>query len=264
MFISKSMQVFITLYRHKNLKQAADQLCLTVPPVSRMLKNTEEWLGVKLFVIERNKATPTPEAETLYKKLVPHYALLNEILNENKKHIFTISSSFTYSNFFGSVMEAFLKEMTLLPVIKFSETIYSEDDIFMSFCQVESTGDFVLHHFVLPCFLCCIPRSLSKWKELDLIVEHALLATDEFQGIMLTLRNEGFTGKVTQVDNTFLQMQRFNMGECIMLNTELVHPATETILPFTFSLSLYVYFNHIRRMTNAEAMIDYIAHEFEN
>ncbi|WP_067705231.1 MULTISPECIES: LysR family transcriptional regulator [unclassified Erwinia] len=261
MFISKSMQVFITLYRQKNLKQAADQLCLTVPPVSRMLKNTEEWLGVKLFIIERNKAIPTPAAEALYKKLMPHYSLLNEILNDNKNHQFTISSSLTHSSFFSYVMQPFIKKLSTMPRVKFSSRIYHEDDVYVSFCQMQSSDDFLLHHFILPCVVCCTPSVREGWKQLDLVVDHSLLDTDEFQNIVLVLRNEGFEGKIKQIDNADLQLLQFKQGECIMLNVNATHPDAETILPFNFSLSLYIYINQARKMPSSELMLDYLSHE---
>lgn len=84
MLISKSMIVFITLFHEKNLKNAANSLSLTVPPVSRMIKNTEEWFGEKLFIFENNKAIPTPAAEVLYYKVFPHYLFLCELVSSKK------------------------------------------------------------------------------------------------------------------------------------------------------------------------------------
>mgnify|MGYP001042067036 CR=1 FL=1 len=241
MFISKPMRVFITVYEEKNLKRAAKNLYLTVPPVSRMLKITEEWLGVKLFIIERNNIIPTAAADELYHKLSPHYCYLKKIKLLKKQHNLTLSSPLAGSDFFTNIIEQVLTRSGNVPDIKYSASLSKEDDIFMSFSRPYGVDCFIEKKFIIVYTLCCHPSVQKQWKKKDLIVESALADSIEFQQKISNLQSQGFTGKILQIDNAELQKRRFEKGDCLNFRPYFNNLNEEEILPFKFSLPLYVF-----------------------
>ena len=98
-FISKAMAAFVTVAQEKSHKRTAEKLCLTVSPVSRMLKNAENWFGEKLVIIERNSVTLTPFGINIYHQILPHYLSLQNLSKRKSRAPVTISSPVVHAVF---------------------------------------------------------------------------------------------------------------------------------------------------------------------
>ncbi len=64
----RRLEVFQHVYKHRSASKAAETLNITQPSVSRMLKDFELDVGVRLFELERGRLRPTPEADQLYQE----------------------------------------------------------------------------------------------------------------------------------------------------------------------------------------------------
>ncbi|MNB68420.1 HTH-type transcriptional regulator CatM [compost metagenome] len=126
-FISKAMAAFVTVAQEKSLKRTAEKLCLTVPPVSRMLKNTEHWFGEKLVIIGRNSVTLTPFGINVYRQILPHYLSLQHISKRKSRAPVTISSPVVHAAFFDEIMQIVVPDIPECPVIKYAEHIHDRD-----------------------------------------------------------------------------------------------------------------------------------------
>lgn len=60
------IQVFCAVYERQSISAAARALGLSQPTVSRLLRDFEAVSGLSLFVLERGRVVPTPEADTIY------------------------------------------------------------------------------------------------------------------------------------------------------------------------------------------------------
>lgn len=59
------LETFLSIYRHKNLSRAAEELHLSQPAVTNHLKALETHLGRPLFLRQTRGVTPTPLADSL-------------------------------------------------------------------------------------------------------------------------------------------------------------------------------------------------------
>lgn len=64
------LRTFRAVYENMGVSAAAKKLNISQPPVTRMLRNFEESVGLELFRRERGRLVPTPEADHLYQEAV--------------------------------------------------------------------------------------------------------------------------------------------------------------------------------------------------
>ncbi|MDQ9128541.1 LysR family transcriptional regulator [Serratia fonticola] len=84
LFLSKQLNVFIIIAEEKSYSKAAKRLFLTVPPVFKMLREIEEWIGAKLFENVNGTLLMTKEGQEFYNVLHPVYL---ELINIKTKKI---------------------------------------------------------------------------------------------------------------------------------------------------------------------------------
>ena len=90
LLMSKKLKYFIVCFETRCINHAADQLCVTRSPLTRVMYELEEKAGGKLFVRKYNHLEPTELAFNLYEKIKPVYDLLCAIESE-----FGISANLT-------------------------------------------------------------------------------------------------------------------------------------------------------------------------
>jgi DNA-binding transcriptional LysR family regulator len=73
-----ALQIFVAVARCLNFRQAAEQLHMTQPPLSRAVRQMEDRLGVKLFERDTQHVALTPAAAELLPRAVRILALLDE------------------------------------------------------------------------------------------------------------------------------------------------------------------------------------------
>lgn len=86
-FLSKKMKYFMVIMEKRNFGQAADDLCITRSPLSKVISEIEIWIGGKLFIRKHNELEPTKLAWEYYHKCKPIYHKLLNLEDEcsNKK-----------------------------------------------------------------------------------------------------------------------------------------------------------------------------------
>ncbi len=200
-FISKAMAAFVTVAQEKSLKRTAEKLCLTVPPVSRMLKNTENWFGEKLVIIERNSVTLTPFGINIYRQILPHYLSLQNLSKRKSRAPVTISSPVVHAAFFDEILQIVVPELHECPVIKYAEHIHDDDDLFIHLNPVACPACFEESVRCLELYLTCHNAAETLWPELNLLVGNELLYSEAFHDALDNLRAQGFKGEVRLLDN---------------------------------------------------------------
>jgi DNA-binding transcriptional LysR family regulator len=73
-----ALQIFVAVAQCLNFRQAAEQLHMTQPPLSRAVRQLEERLGVKLFERDTQHVALTPAAADLLPRALRILALLDE------------------------------------------------------------------------------------------------------------------------------------------------------------------------------------------
>ena len=258
MFISKPMRVFITLYQEGSLKAAAKKLCLTVPPISRMLKMTEEWFGEPLFIIERNRITPTPPAESLYQYLLPHYYALNYSLHQSPKNLFRLSSPQINNSVITELFKLCLEHVSVSISLRQSDIIHDDDDVFISLQPVVYPVHFSMESVDVILPLCIYSQHNDDWRNSELLVEQTLFRLPDFQNSMGRLREQGFTGEYRQVDNSEVLKNIFMKGEgTSFLFPGVIDEACHK-LPFSHRQPVYIYINKFKGDRRHDAISLYI------
>ncbi|MCT2386034.1 LysR family transcriptional regulator [Erwinia pyrifoliae] len=250
MFISKSMQVFITLYQEKSLKTAADKLCLTVPPVSRMLKLTEGWVGEQLFIIERNNITPTPAADCIYQQLLPLYmALKNMTRRHPEQQEFLIASPYISTSILSDLLTISESALPKCSSIKYAECIHPDDDIYISLQPVECPMHFEPIRMDLVLELCCSKNVGDKWLHMPILAESETKKLKYFQRSLAELHARGGSGVLRQVDNPSHLQSTFKSGEGLLFRL----PPKNTMvkdyqsLPVISHCPLFIYVNTLKK-----------------
>jgi hypothetical protein len=258
MFISKAMRVFVTLYQEGSLKKAADKLCLTVPPVSRMLKMTEEWVGETLFFIERNRIVPTQAATSLYSQLQPHYHALNDLFRKKPKGSIHIASPQSNSSVLADLLQPILPLLQTPLMIKNVECIHDDDDIFISFHNVSSPAFFNVEKTDILLSLTCPVEYIQDWRNKMLLIERTSTYHPNFQKVLSELRSHGFIGHLHQVDNIICLDSNFNNGSGVMF--KLTTPAQNSypLLPFSYHQPLFIYTNILKKSIEQDILISHI------
>jgi len=75
----RQLEVFTAVMRRNSISEAARELGVTQPAVSKVLRHTEELLGFKLFERIRGGLYPTPEARALFAEAEPIYGGLTTL-----------------------------------------------------------------------------------------------------------------------------------------------------------------------------------------
>lgn len=95
-----ALEVFITVYRTRNITAAAHQFYCSQPSISRIIKDLEEEYSVTLFERFHHKLIPTAQADTLYEhstRMIEDYNSLNTSM-KNSESVLRIGSTVTISN----------------------------------------------------------------------------------------------------------------------------------------------------------------------
>lgn len=95
-----ALEVFITVYRTRNITAAAHQFYCSQPSISRIIKDLEEEYSVTLFERFHHKLIPTAHADTLYEhatRMIEDYNNLNTSM-KNSESVLRIGSTVTISN----------------------------------------------------------------------------------------------------------------------------------------------------------------------
>lgn len=71
--LSKKMKYFMVTMERRNFSLAADELCITRSPLSKVITEIESWLGGKLFIRRHNDLESTSLAWDFYHKCKPLY-----------------------------------------------------------------------------------------------------------------------------------------------------------------------------------------------
>lgn len=258
MFTSKAMRVFITLYQEGSLQRAADKLCLTVPPISRMLKMTEEWVGEKLFVINRNNIVPTQAAKSIYCQLLPHYYALNQVFRKQPGGTLQISSPQSNSSVLADVFQHVFPLLQTPVAINDVACIHDDDEIFISFEKVNAPTYFEATRVdILLSLICPVEFSLD-WKNKMLLIEKAITRQPGFQKALTGLRIHGFTGHLHQVDNAVCLNSNFQNGDGLMFKLTTTAQNGYHILPFVYHQPLYIYTNAFKKCIQHEVFTSHV------
>lgn len=95
-----ALEVFINVYRTRNITAAAHQFYCSQPSISRIIKDLEEEYSVTLFERFHHKLIPTAQADTLYEhstRMIEDYNSLNTSM-KNSESVLRIGSTVTISN----------------------------------------------------------------------------------------------------------------------------------------------------------------------
>jgi DNA-binding transcriptional LysR family regulator len=264
-FISKAMAAFVTVAQEKSLKKTADKLCLTVPPVSRMLKNTENWFGEKLVIIERNNVTLTPFGINVYRQILPHYLSLQSISKRKSRAPLTISSPVVHASFFGEILQIVVPDIRDCPVIKYAEHIHDDDDLFIHLNPVACPACFEESVRCLELSLTCHNTAAALWAELNLLVGSELLYSEAFHDALQTLRAQGFKGEVRLLDNAKIRALLQQSGAGLTFRCK--PNVCETVRcgdPVFYQQPFYVYRNKYSRARLPEENMMSLVNEGEN
>lgn len=74
------LKVFVVVYRHKSITLAAEEMGLTQPGVSGLLKRLQQQVGSQLFIRSGRGITPTQHAQELIRHVEPALAQINNAL----------------------------------------------------------------------------------------------------------------------------------------------------------------------------------------
>jgi hypothetical protein len=258
MFTSKAMRVFITLYQEGSLKKAADKLCLTVPPISRMLKMTEEWVGESLFVIERNRIVPTQAAKSIYCQLLPHYYALNKVFRKQSGGALQLSSPQSNSSVLADLLQPVLPLLQTPVSIRDVAHIHDDDEIFICFQKVNAPAFFEVTRIDVLLSLICPVEFSQDWKSRMLLIERAITHQPGFQKALAGLRSHGFTGHLHQVDNAVCLNSNFQNGCGLMFKLITTSDASYHTLPFIYHQPLYIHTNIFKKNIQHEVFISHI------
>lgn len=246
MFISKAIRVFVTVYQEKNINSAAERLYLTVPPVTRMLKLTEEWAGGKLFTLKNNVMTPTRRAERLYRQVLPHYVALNSIKNSAEGKTFRIASHSINLTAVTDFLDTALENVQEIVSLNNTESISHDDNIYISLSPVLPPAHFSEFRTTRTLSLICASDVAEKWKSMPCLIETGLQEIDSVQDTVTRMHAEGYCGTLMPVDNTIYLQQACEKGNMALLPSKSKNPAL-TALPYHCTVPLFIYINNIKR-----------------
>lgn len=83
-FLSRKMHYFMVLMDKKSFTKAAEELCITRSPLSKVVTEIEETLGGRLFHRKHNELEPTDLAQDYYIRCKQLYSSLLSLDNEHK------------------------------------------------------------------------------------------------------------------------------------------------------------------------------------
>ncbi|PPA71077.1 LysR family transcriptional regulator [Jeotgalibacillus proteolyticus] len=113
----KHLQYFIKVTKAGSFTRAADDLYITQPAISRMIKSLEDEMGVPLFIRSRKKLQLTDAGRVFYEHAVKMdgqfkelQASLDSLTDQNKGHIRIGLPSIIDSVFFSSLIASFHRE----------------------------------------------------------------------------------------------------------------------------------------------------------
>jgi len=256
MFISKSMKVFVTLYEEQNIKNAAEKLCLTVPPVARMLNLTEQWLGEKLFTSERARLIPTSLSHELYQKIYPFYTSLIKINNKTRVDEFKISSPHSDSTIMAELLSLCHKYLPTHTSIKCVKQIHPDDDIYLCFQQIDSPAYFKQYNGELILELQCISSIFENWKNMPILTENYFSQMESMRKTMDTLSKQGHNGSLLRIDNSTMLQDAYKNGDGLQFTLPGSKSEHSRLLPHLCRIPIYVYINQMKKNSTHEKLLN--------
>lgn len=256
MLISKPLRVFITLYQEKRLKAAADKLCLTVPPVTRMLKLTEEWLGERLFVIERNSLSPTSAADGLYQKVFPLYSAMLEFEHPWHKKGFRISSPNAGRTVIADLLTMMSSSLPESADIRFSRGMHADDDVFISIEPSMVLPNFETFRTDLTMELHYAMQGDEDWHKKPLLCEAVIESLPGFQRVIDELKQCGHCGMTRRIDNAIILENIFMNGEGLLFRKPIKAKNECRTLPFILHVPFYIYTNSVSMNNNHRHFVE--------
>ncbi|MFD1803959.1 LysR family transcriptional regulator [Mixta tenebrionis] len=255
MFITRAMRVFIILYEEKNLKSAADKLCLTVPPITRMLKLTEEWLGEQLFILERNRLIPTEAADNVYQQLYPHYSALTQFHHPSAERDFRISSPQAGHSFMADLLAKCQPSLPEKTTIRYAGNMHTDDDIFISLQPAVLLPNFEIFRADQMLELHYISSGEEGWKDKPVLFEHNLDQLPSFRHVLDEMYQCGHNGQTRRIDNAVWLKEAYEHGEGLLFRRPEKATDGSRVLPFILHLSLSVYINTLKRDLRHETFL---------
>lgn len=133
----RHIKIFIEIYRSGSVTQAAKQLHMTQPAVTRALKELENYYGICLFERIGRRLSVSPAGQALYPQAL-HIAdtfdhLEKGLQNWDTFGVLRVGASITLGNFF--LPEAALALRALRPNLKLHATISNGASIEQALCE---------------------------------------------------------------------------------------------------------------------------------
>ncbi len=122
-FLSRKMHYFMVMMETRNFSKAAEILCITRSPLSKVVIYIEESLGGKLFSRKHNELVPTELAWSYYERCRSLYASLlileNEYKTYKKERKITLKADISVPEGLVRLMEPIIKaEMPNVEIIR--------------------------------------------------------------------------------------------------------------------------------------------------
>lgn len=109
--LSKKMKYFMVTMEKRSFGLAADDLCITRSPLSKVISEIEGWIGGKLFIRRHNDLEPTSLAWDFYHKCKPLYYKLLSLESECSSKKVDTALSF---HFDISIPEVLFRQLTMI------------------------------------------------------------------------------------------------------------------------------------------------------
>ena len=120
--LSKKMKYFMVTMERRNFSLAADELCITRSPLSKVITEIESWLGGKLFIRRHNDLEPTSLAWDFYHKCKPLYyktlSLESEWSSKKTQSLLTFHFSFFIFHFDISIPELLFRQLVMIAQVE--------------------------------------------------------------------------------------------------------------------------------------------------
>lgn len=133
MDISK-LRVFVNLVETQNFTRTAQNLNLTQPSVSYIIKVIEDEIGQRLFIRNKRHVLPTKNGLIFYNQVKPlinkYYLALQSIQDKEEKEENIISIGCTASSYNLKVIPTWIRKFSLIwPRVKFNITIFDHNKL---------------------------------------------------------------------------------------------------------------------------------------
>jgi DNA-binding transcriptional LysR family regulator len=198
LLMSKKLKYFIVSYETCCINQAAEQLCVTRSPLTRVLYELEDKTGGKLFHRRYNQLEPTELALELYEKTKPVYDQLcgieNEFILSGKKSL-ELLCDISVPHIISQHL--FFKLKNMVPLVSCRRVSASGSEIqsllanpeitLFSYRKINTPDNINFHRVREETFLLLLPESLS---------DEDLMNIEVMNGVKLYIKKESYAAEV--------------------------------------------------------------------